>query len=75
MQDSMSKAQRPLRTPKEVREDFERRGVTVSQWARDNGFLPAQVQQLLTGKSKGRYGASHRIAVRLGMKDGVEEAR
>lgn len=73
MQSSMSKATRPLRTPEEVRKDFERRGITVSQWARENGFWPAQVHQLLIGKSKGRYGASHRIAVRLGLKDGIEE--
>lgn len=74
MQSSMSKAPRPLRTAQEVKKDFERRGITINQWARENGFWPAQVHQLLTGKSKGRYGAAHRIAVRLGMKDGVEEA-
>lgn len=74
MQTSMYKAPRPLRTAQEVKEDFLRRGITINQWARENGFWPAQVHQLLTGKSKGRYGAAHRIAVRLGMKDGVEEA-
>lgn len=73
MQSSMSKAQRPLRTAEEVKEDFQRRGITITQWARDNGFWPAQVHQLLIGKSKGRYGDAHRIAVRLGMKDGIEE--
>lgn len=75
MQTSMSKAPRPLRTPQEVKDDFQRRGLTIAQWARDNGFLPAQVNQVLAGQAKGRYGNSHRIAVRLGLKDGIEEAR
>lgn len=73
MQDSMSKGKRPLRTAEEVRQDLIRRGKGFSEWARENGFNPSAVRQMLSGRGKGLRGEAHRIAVRLGMKDGIEE--
>ena len=73
MEDSMSKGKRPLRTAEEARQDLIRRGKGFSEWARENGFDPSAVRQMLSGRGKGLRGEAHRIAVRLGMKDGIEE--
>jgi gp16 family phage-associated protein len=63
-----------LKSPARVRQEFVRAGVTISQWARDNGFKPNLVLEVLAGRSRGRYGKSHRIAVLLGLKRGGSEA-
>lgn len=75
MKDSMSKGVRPLRTAQEAREDLVRRGKGFAEWARENGFDASAVRQMLSGRGKGLRGEAHRIAVRLGMKDGIEEER
>lgn len=64
------RAAHKLKTPEDVRRDFLVRGATISQWARDNGFKTNLVFEVLAGRSKARYGMSHRIAVLLGMKRG-----
>lgn len=61
----------PLKTAEEVRIDFERRGVNVTQWARDRGLTRQAVFAVLNGKTKGRRGDAHKAAVLLGIKDGV----
>jgi|JTFO01.1.fsa_nt_gb gp16 family phage-associated protein len=65
-----------LRTPDEVRAEFKRKGVSISQWAAANGFTVNMVFEVLAGRKKGVRGQSHRIAVKLGLKEGdvVEEA-
>lgn len=60
-----------LKTPAQVREEFLRAGVSVSDWARENDFEPNLVFEVLAGRSKARRGKSHRIAVLLGLKEGV----
>jgi gp16 family phage-associated protein len=40
------------------------------QWARENGFDPATVSQVLNGRNSAARGVGHRIAVKLGIKDG-----
>lgn len=60
----------PLRTPDEVRADFDRQGMTVAQFARDHGLNQATVYQVLSGQKKGRRGEAHRAAVLLGLKAG-----
>lgn len=55
----------------QVIQGFRRRGQTVSQWARANGFTPDQVRAVIYGKAKGNWGISHVIAVKLGLKDGI----
>lgn len=68
----MRKAER-LRSPAEARADFDRRGVSISGWAKANGLSPAIVYQVLAGTKRGRRGQAHRAAVLLGLKEGVVE--
>ena len=59
-----------LRTPEDVRRDFEHRGMSVAQWARLHGYSPFCVYDVLLGRTKGLRGESHNIAVALGIKVG-----
>lgn len=43
-------------------------GKTLTQWATENGFRPIHVYRVLDGTLKGRNGASHQVAVALGIK-------
>lgn len=61
------------RTAEDVLQDFKFRGVSVAEWARQNGFTPSLVYQVLRGQNVPSRGKSHTIAVRLGMKDGITE--
>lgn len=61
----------PLKTAEEVRVDFERRGINITQWARERGLTRQAVFAVLNGKTKGRRGDAHKAAVLLGIKDGV----
>ena len=63
-----------VRTIKEAREDFHRSGKTVAVWARENGVSAALTYMVLSGKRRCLRGQSHRIAVKLGIKDGVIDA-
>lgn len=65
-----SKRAHKLKTPYEVQQQLLRTGVTVSEWARQHGFKPNLVFEVLAGRAKARYGQSHRIAVLLGLKQG-----
>lgn len=68
--------QRPSQMSREqVLAEMRRRGQSVAGWARDQGYSLASVYALLYGNNKGHRGTSHEIAVRLGMKDGVIDAR
>lgn len=53
----------------EVREWFEAEGIVVSNWAAENGFAAAHVYAVLAGRSRGRRGHAHQIAVALGLKN------
>jgi gp16 family phage-associated protein len=59
-----------LRTPADVRADFDRRGITVAQWAREHGVSQWTVYDLLDGRQTGRRGMAHNVAVLLGLKSG-----
>lgn len=52
----------------QVRKNFYDRGLEVTAWARANGFHAASVYRVLNGQSRARRGASHHIAVALGLK-------
>lgn len=58
------------KTPQEIRAEWFRKGTTQADWARQNGFSPATVSQVLNGKNSGARGVGHKIAVMLGIKDG-----
>lgn len=64
------KAQKIL-TPQQVRADWARHGKTMAGWARDHGFDKATVCQVMNGRNAASTGVGHRIAVALGIKDGV----
>jgi len=55
----------------QVKEEFSRNGVSVSSWAKANGVSKNLVYQVLKGGRQCRYGQSHKIAVLLGIKEGV----
>ncbi len=55
-------------TPDQIKTQFRQRGLTFSQWARDNGYTPHAVYRVLNGFDKAHYGKAHDIAVKLGMK-------
>lgn len=69
----MSALTKSIRTPEEVRADFERRGKTIRQFAREIGVSDRIVYEVLRGRFKGRRGQAHKAAVLLGLKDGVVE--
>lgn len=58
------------KTPEEVKAEFLAQGLTISDWARNNGYKPRDVSLVLNGQIKGRYGKGHDIAVKLGLKIG-----
>lgn len=59
-----------IRTPQDVRNEFMRKGISFSSWARANGFDKATVSQVLSGCNAATRGQGHKIAVLLGIKDG-----
>lgn len=60
-----------IRTAEEVREWFYTAGMSYKEWAAPHGYNPDVVGDLLRGKSIGRRGQAHNVAVRLGMKLGT----
>jgi len=59
-----------VRTPDQVRAEFQRKGVSISAWALANNFSPNLVFEVLAGRKKAIRGDCHRIAVKLGLKHG-----
>jgi gp16 family phage-associated protein len=58
------------RTSQEVKDEFERKGISIASWATANGFNTNLVFEVLSGRKKGIRGQSHKIAVKLGLKAG-----
>lgn len=59
-----------MRTSQEVRSELQKRGLSIADWARQNGFTPELVHQVLNSNRVPIRGKSHEIAVMLGLKDG-----
>ena len=59
-----------LKSPKQVREEFTRRGQSITAWAMANDLRPMAVYDLLNGRTQGNRGDAHKAAVLLGIKDG-----
>jgi gp16 family phage-associated protein len=55
-------------TPDQVKDQFQKRGLTFSGWAKTNGYRVNEVYRILNGQSKAKYGKAHEIAVKLGLK-------
>lgn len=62
-----------IKTPAEAKADLRTRGITVRAWAKEHGVSERIVHEVLAGRRKGLYGKSHKVAVLLGIKDGVLE--
>ncbi|MGE4294028.1 MAG: DNA-binding protein [Desulfovibrio sp.] len=58
------------RTPKDIKEEFRRKGISISDWSIANGFPPNLVYDVLAGRRNPTRGRTHCIAVTLGLKDG-----
>jgi gp16 family phage-associated protein len=56
------------RTVQDVREWFDEEGLRVADWAKAHGFKADQVYAFLSGRTRGRSGAAHRVALALGLK-------
>ena len=59
--------QAPL-TPDQVKDQFQQRGQTFAEWARNNGYRVNDVYRVLNGQAKAKFGRGHEIAVKLGLK-------
>lgn len=46
-------------------------GLSIPQWAKANGFKTSTVKAILYGHSKGIRGEAYKVAIALGIKDGV----
>lgn len=58
------------RTPEEIRAEFRRKGISISDWSIANGFPPNLVYEVLAGRRNPTRGKTHCIAVKLGLKQG-----
>lgn len=61
------------KTPKQVRKEFNRAGLSISEWARKHRVKRSLVVYVLDG-GVARRGQAHDIAVLLGVKEGVVRA-
>ena len=60
-----------IQNPSAIRSLIEESGVSVAEWARANGFSSGLVYAVLEGRRKCLRGQSFRIAVALGLREGV----
>ena len=60
-----------MKTRAQVKKELDFRGESLSEWARANGFHRATVYDVVAGRLQGKRGISHKIAVKLGLKEGV----
>ena len=61
-----------IRTTEEIRQEFAVRGIAISDWARQMGYSPGLVHQVLSGRLKCIRGQSHDVAITLGLKKGKQ---
>ena len=59
-----------LKTHKQARAEFDRKGISIASWAREHRVSRSLVYEILAGRKKCNRGASHRVAVLLGLKAG-----
>ncbi|HGP3418895.1 TPA: DNA-binding protein [Acinetobacter baumannii] len=58
-----------VKTIKQVRDDFDQSGTSIAEWARINNFSPDLVYRILKTNKIPVRGESHKIAVKLGIKE------
>lgn len=59
------------RTPAQAKAWLDEQGKSIKDFAEEKGLDKATTYQVLAGTKKGRRGESHRVAVALGIKEGV----
>lgn len=60
-----------MKTLQQAKEELRFRGQSMADWARENGFNPELTRKVLLGRGKCWRGESHKIAVKLGIKEGI----
>lgn len=60
-----------LLTPEQARAALDREGMSIAEFARNNGLNKNLVSDLLNGRKKGKRGQSHKAAVLLRLKEGT----
>lgn len=60
-----------LKSREEARKELAYRGTSITAWAKKHGFTADQVRDVLRKDSPCNFGTSHKIAVLLGIKDGI----
>lgn len=58
-----------VKTIKQVKEDFLASGISIAEWARENHFSPDLVYRILKNNRIPMRGESHKIAIKLGVKE------
>ena len=58
-----------IKSIKQAREDFSDSGISIAEWARVNNFSPDLVYRILKNNKVPIRGESHKIAVKLGIKE------
>lgn len=67
----MKQSPKSLKTADQVRAEFERKGLSVAEWARRHDVSRSLVYEILSGRrTVFRRGDTHRVAVLLGLKNG-----
>lgn len=56
------------KTPEQAKEALRAKGLTLTEWSREQGFKYRTVSEVVRGVNKGLYGEGHRVAVALGIK-------
>lgn len=59
-----------MKTGEQVKAEFNRKGITITEWSKSHGFSRVLVHRVMAGKCKALRGSGHEIAVLLGMKSG-----
>lgn len=60
-----------MKSSQQAKEELRYQGQSMADWARENGFNPELVRRVLLGRGKHLRGESHKIAVKLGLKEGI----
>lgn len=58
----------------EIKQRLYEQGITVKTWSEANGYPTQEVYKILNGERKALYGRAHEIAVKLGLKEPLEES-
>ena len=61
-----------VRTIEEVRKDFRINDISISEWARERGFEPQVVIDVLNGRRKGKFGVGREVHIALGLMEATD---